>query len=142
MVAVRGAPSGAPVLRITGLRTRVQLPPLNVSQRLWGSSTDMELKMKKIVPDPPVYPTSLTTIEKPFGTVDSSGIPMFTVRAGIPMQDALDHAATLIQYAEATAWDVVEHLHLNDKALVLGLIQQLDAAQALIGALADRMSPI
>ncbi|MCY1450434.1 hypothetical protein D9M71_672390 [compost metagenome] len=94
--------------------------------------------MIKIVPDPPVSTSSLTTIEKPFGTVDSNGQPMFTVRAGIPAQDALDHASTLIAYAEATAWDVVDHLHLNDKALVLGLIQQLDAAQALLAALADQ----
>ena len=50
---------------------------------------------------------------------------------------ALAHASTLIGCAEATAWDVVDHLHLNDKALVLGLIQQLDSAQALIGAVLD-----
>jgi hypothetical protein len=94
--------------------------------------------MMKIVPDPPVSSPSLTTTEKPFGSVDSNGLPMFTVRGGIPAQDALDHASTLIECAEATAWDVVDHLHLNDKALVLGLIQQLDAAQALLAALMDQ----
>ncbi|WP_166359251.1 DUF6124 family protein [Pseudomonas akapageensis] len=95
--------------------------------------------MIKIVPDPPESSPSLTTTtEKPFGTVDSNGIPMFTVRGGIPADDALAHATTLIECAEATAWDVVDHLHLNDKALVLGLIQQLDAAQALIAAVVDR----
>ncbi len=90
--------------------------------------------MIKIVPDPPASTPSLFTTEQPFGTVDNNGQPMFSVRGGIPAEDALAHASTLIECAEATAWDVVDHLHLNDKALVLGLIQQLDAAQALIGA--------
>ncbi len=63
---------------------------------------------------------------------------MFIVRGGIPAENALVHATTLIEYAEATAWDVVDHLHLNDKSLVLGLIQQLDAAQALLGAILDQ----
>jgi hypothetical protein len=94
--------------------------------------------MIKIVPDPPDATPSFFTTEKPFGTVDSNGQPMFTVRGGIPAEDALAHATTLIEYAEATAWDVVDHLHLNDKSLVLGLIQQLDAAQALIGAVLDQ----
>ncbi|WP_166362890.1 DUF6124 family protein [Pseudomonas akapageensis] len=94
--------------------------------------------MIKIVPDPPASTPALFTTEKPFGTVDSNGQPMFTVRGGIPAEDALAHAATLVQYAEATAWDVVDHLHLNDKSLVLGLIQQLDAAQALISAVVDQ----
>ena len=94
--------------------------------------------MIKIVPDPPASTLSLTTTEKPFGTADSNGQPMFTVRGGIPADDALGYATALIECAEATAWDVVDHLHLNDKALVLGLIQQLDAAQALIGAVLDK----
>ncbi|WP_166360914.1 DUF6124 family protein [Pseudomonas akapageensis] len=94
--------------------------------------------MIKIVPDPPASTPSRFTTEKPFGTVDSNGQPMLTVRGGIPVEDALAHATTLIECAEATAWDVVDHLHLNDKALVLGLIQQLDAAQALIGAVLDQ----
>ncbi|WP_166361413.1 DUF6124 family protein [Pseudomonas akapageensis] len=94
--------------------------------------------MIKIVPDPPASTPSLFTYEKPFGTVDSNGQPMFTVRGGIPAEDALAHATTLIEYAEAMAWDVVDHLHLNDKSLVLGLIHQLDAAQAFIGAVLEQ----
>jgi hypothetical protein len=98
--------------------------------------------MIKIVPDPPASTSTLpTTIEKPFGTVDSNGLPMFTVRGGIPADDALAHATLLIECAEATAWDVVDHLNLNDKSLVLGLIQQLDAAQALIAAVLDQPRP-
>ncbi|WP_166359044.1 DUF6124 family protein [Pseudomonas akapageensis] len=98
--------------------------------------------MIKIVPDPPASTSTLAvTLEKPFGTVDSNGLPMFTVRAGIPADDALAHATLLIECAEATAWDVVDNLHLNDKSLVLGLIQQLESAQALIAAVMDQPSP-
>ncbi|UVJ44914.1 DUF3077 domain-containing protein [Pseudomonas sp. LS1212] len=59
--------------------------------------------MIKIVPDPPTSTPALTTIEKPFGTLDSNGQPLFAVRAGIPAEDALLHATTLIECAEGCA---------------------------------------
>ncbi|WP_166359074.1 DUF6124 family protein [Pseudomonas akapageensis] len=94
--------------------------------------------MIKIVPDPPIPSSSITsTAQKPFGTLDSTGQPLFCVRAGIPADDALIHVGMLLGCAEATAWDVVEHLQLNDKGVVLGLIQTIEMARALVDALVD-----
>ncbi|MND71957.1 hypothetical protein D3C76_751460 [compost metagenome] len=93
--------------------------------------------MIKIVPDPPPLSPITTTAAKPFGTLDSDSQPLFCVREGIRAEDALLHVGMLLGCVEAAAWDVVEHLHLNDKGLVLGLIQNAEMARALVDALLD-----
>ncbi|MNP79799.1 hypothetical protein D3C76_1777230 [compost metagenome] len=47
------------------------------------------------------------------------------------------HVSMLLGCVEATAWDVVEHLHLNDKAVVMSLIQNAEMARAWVAALLD-----
>jgi hypothetical protein len=89
--------------------------------------------MKKIVPDPPSLDlSSTTTANTPFGTHR-----MFTVRAGIPAEEALIQACELLQSAEATVRDAVDHLTLNDRALVSGAGQHIEAARALVDAVLD-----
>ncbi|MCY1184407.1 hypothetical protein D9M73_250980 [compost metagenome] len=43
----------------------------------------------------------------------------------------------LLGSIEAMAWDVVEHLQFNDKGVVLGIIQNVEMARALVDALLD-----
>ncbi|UVJ43658.1 DUF3077 domain-containing protein [Pseudomonas sp. LS1212] len=93
--------------------------------------------MLKITPDPPQDRTITHTAEKAFGPLDSTNRPFFTVREGIPVEDALEHVVMLLNCAEATGWDTAEHLELNDKALALTIIQSVESARALIEALLD-----
>ncbi|MCY1410696.1 hypothetical protein D9M71_260670 [compost metagenome] len=59
------------------------------------------------------------------------------MRAGIPAEDAVLHVGMLLGSIEAMAWDVVEHLQFNDKGVVLGIIQNVEMARALVDALLD-----
>jgi hypothetical protein len=93
--------------------------------------------MMKIVPDPPQVLSLTSTAQKPFGTLDSENQPLFCVREGIRAEDALLHVGMLLGCIEATAWDAVEHLHLNDKGVVMGIIQNVEMARALVDALLD-----
>jgi hypothetical protein len=89
--------------------------------------------MKKLVPDPPSIDLSNTTTANTlFGTNR-----MFAVCAGIPAEEALLHACHLLQCAEATVSDAIEHLTLNDRSLVCGAGQHIETARALIDAVLD-----
>lgn len=89
--------------------------------------------MKKLVPDPPsVDLSNATTADTPFGTHH-----LFKVCAGIPAEEALLHACHLLQCAEATVSDAADHLTLNDRSLVCGAGQHIEAARALIDAVLD-----
>ncbi|QPG61851.1 DUF3077 domain-containing protein [Pseudomonas sp. BIGb0427] len=89
--------------------------------------------MKKPVPDPPSLDLSTaTTASTPFGNNH-----MFTVRAGIPAEEALLHACQLLECAEATVSDALGHLTLNDHSLVYGAGQHIETARALIDAVLD-----
>ena len=89
--------------------------------------------MKKIVPDPPILHLShATTANTPFGTN-----LMFNVREGIPAEEALLHACQLLRCAEATVSDALDHLTHNDRSLVSGAGQHIEAAHALIDAVLD-----
>ncbi|WP_327437786.1 DUF6124 family protein [Pseudomonas donghuensis] len=89
--------------------------------------------MKKLVPDPPRLDfANAITANTPFGSNR-----MFTVRAGIPAEEALLHACQLLQCAEATVIDAVDHLTLNDRPLVCGAGQHIESARALIDAVLD-----
>ncbi|CAI8759499.1 MULTISPECIES: DUF6124 family protein [Pseudomonas] len=89
--------------------------------------------MKKLVPDPPSLGLSnATTANTPFGTNR-----MFNVREGIPAEEALLHAGQLLRCAEATVSDALDHLTLNDRAIVAGAGQHIEIARALIDAVLD-----
>ncbi|UVJ43214.1 DUF3077 domain-containing protein [Pseudomonas sp. LS1212] len=93
--------------------------------------------MLKITPDPPPSRIITHTAEKAFGPLDSNNRPLFTVREGIPVEDALVQVAMLLDCADAIGWAAAEHLELNDKALALTIIQNVGSARALIEALLD-----
>jgi hypothetical protein len=93
--------------------------------------------MLKITPDPPKSHTITHTAEKAFGPLDNTNRPLFTIREGIPVEDALVHVAMLLDCAEATGWAAADHLELNDKALALTITQNVEAARAMIEALLD-----
>ncbi|MNJ58212.1 DUF3077 domain-containing protein [Pseudomonas sp. B21-012] len=89
--------------------------------------------MKKIVPDPPSLDlTETTTASTSFGTNR-----MFSVREGIPAEEALLHAGQLLRCAEATVSDALDHLTLNDRSIVAGAGQHIETARALIDAVID-----
>lgn len=93
--------------------------------------------MVKITPDPPHHRLITHTAEKIFGPLDGNNRPLFTVRKGISIEDALVNVVMLLNCAEATGWDAAEHLELNDKALAFAMIQSVGSARALVEALLE-----
>jgi len=77
--------------------------------------------MTKAIPDPP---RRRTTVSASFGSCEQSHPPLFSVCAGVELEDALVHLSTLLKGACAS----------NLKALLDGLeMQQLKATQAAAG---------
>lgn len=73
-----------------------------------------------------------------FGLLDVSTRPIFSVNAGVELEDVLLNAVMLLKCSEAICREAAEHLELNDKALAIGMIHCTSSARALIEALFER----
>ncbi|MCY1424818.1 hypothetical protein D9M71_405810 [compost metagenome] len=105
----------------------------------WGTFECAGFLCRRSANPSPIHlnPLLSPTAQKTFGALDSDSQPLFCVREGIRAEDAMLHVSMLLGCVEATAWDVVEHLHLNDKAVVMSLIQNAEMARAWVAALLD-----
>lgn len=91
--------------------------------------------MKKPVPDPPSHDlTRIITRGIPFGAPHARGKHMFSVSEGICAEEALLHTCQLLGSIRASAYDLAQHLTVNDQALALGIAEQLEMAKALVDA--------
>jgi hypothetical protein len=93
MAAVRGIPSGMPGsfgYRFANLRTAATH---SFGDDLWRFLLTKGISIM-------TKETAVTTLQ-PFDTLDS--LPLFSVNAGVPVEDALERATDLMAYAEALA---------------------------------------
>jgi hypothetical protein len=96
--------------------------------------------MIKIVPDPPYsFPpgTIHQTVETAFGSCDAGHGPLFAVRGGINAEDALVHAALMLQSACATASEACNQAGNPEKGLLWSTLHCVEVAKALVDALLD-----
>ncbi len=87
--------------------------------------------MKKHVPDPPLPPRNLTTTHTHFATVSRTHQPLFAVRAGVNIQDALAHLATALRAAIETNLQLCDLADRKHGDLLWATQQSLEIAQAL-----------
>jgi len=86
-----------------------------------------------------VLPDLPTTTETPFGTTDESNVPFYTVRAGIPFEDALVQIAVLLKCAGESSYELCDG-GTPQRGLVWSTIHHIEAAQALTDALIKGVS--
>jgi len=86
--------------------------------------------MKKIVPDPPH-----TTTHTHFATTHRSHAPLFAVRAGIAVDDALMHVASALKSAIETNLQLCDLDDRKHGDLMWATQQSLEIAQAVVGPL-------
>lgn len=118
-----------------GSPTRTWLPPIRLATVQWQLHHDLELLMKKLVPDPP----SLHLVETAETFVDScpEHPPLFSVRAGISAEDALVHALLYLRCASTTIPQAVQHTSDAGRGFVWSAQHSVEMAKALIDALLD-----
>jgi hypothetical protein len=88
--------------------------------------------MIKPSPDPP-HPSNPVTRALSFGHCPGSNL-LFSVRADIPLEDALVHASDHLTCATATAFEVADSCPRELQSLARSVIHQLDVAKALVEA--------
>ncbi|WP_166364232.1 DUF3077 domain-containing protein [Pseudomonas akapageensis] len=93
--------------------------------------------MNKIVPDPPSYLLSKTA-STAFGSCDAGHDPLFAVRAGIDLEDALVHISLLLAGVCDTALHACQQADgLDRKGLLWANLHSAEAAKGLVDALLD-----
>ncbi|UVJ45487.1 DUF3077 domain-containing protein [Pseudomonas sp. LS1212] len=93
--------------------------------------------MNKIVPDPPSYLLSKTA-STAFGSCDAGHDPLFAVREGIDLEDALVHISLLLAGVCDTAQQACEHPAGHErKGLLWANLHSAEAAKGLVDALLD-----
>nr|WP_314483495.1 DUF3077 domain-containing protein [uncultured Pseudomonas sp.] len=88
--------------------------------------------MTKGLPDPPACPT---TASAAFSTCERSHPPLFSVRAGVDLEDALVHLSKLLRGAYAANLKAMELASGTCFDLLLGNDHGLESATAVVGAL-------
>ncbi|WP_277964072.1 DUF3077 domain-containing protein [Pseudomonas sp. RIT-To-2] len=72
----------------------------------------------------------------PFGYCDSHHLPIFNVRAGIPIDDALVQISLLLKCASESAQELGDY-GVAQRGLLWSTLHSVDAAKALADALID-----
>ncbi|WJM95120.1 hypothetical protein QEP73_16200 [Pseudomonas defluvii] len=102
--------------------------------------------MTKIVPDPPHTNILKTTACATFGSCEDSHDPLFSVRAGLNVEDVLIHLTILLRSAYATNEQACQVVDSETRHLLWSTRTAVDIAQGLAQALlggmeADRSRP-
>jgi hypothetical protein len=84
--------------------------------------------MIRSTPHPPETPISPTTCTHP----NLGNLSLFSVKPGVGVEDALLTASEYLAYAAATAYEVADNCTLEFRPLARSVVQQLEAARALI----------
>ncbi|MDE1166181.1 MAG: DUF3077 domain-containing protein [Pseudomonas sp.] len=80
--------------------------------------------------------TPTSTARLRFGTRDSTGKSIFTVRKGIPMTDALTQVSYLLKCAQESAYELTD-CGIQQRGLVGSTLNSIEGARALVDALLD-----
>ena len=150
MVAVRRAPSGAPVSELTGLLTCVRLPPIRLVATDGSSLNEFGVVHEKIVPDPPAFtlpdaagctPESLDraaanraldyylTDHRP---VRIAGSCTYAIPNSVNLEAALAQASDLLRCMGATANEAGNGLHGAQRDVVLSIVHLAELARAYV----------
>lgn len=78
-------------------------------------------------------PEVLLTLEVPFGIAPPSCKP-FTVRSGLPIEQALVQASLKLANAAAIAYEVADNASVEYRPLAHSVLHEIDAAKALVEA--------
>lgn len=90
--------------------------------------------MTKAIPDPPHRSTTVPAV---FGSCEHSHPPLFSVCAGVELEDALVHLSTLLKGACASNLKALPLADGTCHDLLLGNDHALEASKALVEALLD-----
>ena len=96
----------------------------------------MEQEMNMNFELPTQLPTTASTL---FGTCDSLDQPFYTVREGIPLEDALLQISLLLKYANESAYELTDGDQVQ-RGLVWSALHQMESAKAITDALIDGLS--
>lgn len=91
--------------------------------------------MIKVVPDPPLAYTFPAHAN--FGSCDGSHPPLFAVRDGVDIEDALVHISVLLRAAYEINTQAVEKAEDNPRALLWGSQQLTEMAKSLTLSVLD-----
>lgn len=80
-------------------------------------------------PDFPVF-----TTQRDFGDCGANDQPLFSVRAGVPLEDALVQISQLLKCASATAYELSD-CGLPQRGLIGSTLHCLEGARALVDSL-------
>lgn len=92
-----------------------------------------DLKMKKIVPNPPLPCTST----RPFGRCDAGHDPLFSVNPNISAEDALVHVALYLRGAYETGSKALEYLREEGRGMYWSSLHSIELAEGLVEAILD-----
>ncbi|MGY4495496.1 DUF3077 domain-containing protein [Pseudomonas sp. TE3610] len=84
-------------------------------------------------------PAPRATVNTTFGTCDSQDLPFYSVRAGIPMDDALVQISHLLKCATESAYELSDD-GIAQSGLLWSALHAMEAAKALADALIDGVS--
>ncbi|MGY4494200.1 DUF3077 domain-containing protein [Pseudomonas sp. TE3610] len=79
------------------------------------------------------------TATTPFGTHGATSEPFYTVRAGIPLEDALSQISLLLKCAGESAYELCD-CEVQERGLLWSALHQIEAAKALTDALIGGVS--
>lgn len=92
--------------------------------------------MKKIVPDPPLDP-STTTAHTVFGSCQAGHSPLFAVCSGVAAHDALVHASLYLNCAYDTGYKAFDDIDPAGKNFLWSTLHSIELAKGLVDVLLD-----
>lgn len=87
--------------------------------------------MSDLVPAPPKG-TSPFTAEQPFGPLTSAHLNLFTVRPGLPAEEALMHASHLLDCIASTAYEHADALQGHERKQGMAVFHLVEMAKPLV----------
>ncbi|MDE1167042.1 MAG: DUF3077 domain-containing protein [Pseudomonas sp.] len=85
-----------------------------------------------VTPPLPTHHTSAL----PFGTCGADNLPLFIVREGIGLEDALVHVSHLLRCAHDSAYELCDSAT-RQRGLVWSTVHSIEAAKGLVDALLE-----
>ncbi len=89
--------------------------------------------MSDLVPAPPKDPSPFTT-ELPFGPLTTANLKLFTVRPGLPAEEALLHASHLLDCIASTAYEHADGLQGHERKQGMSVYHLVEMARPLVDA--------
>ena len=92
--------------------------------------------MSDLVPAPPKDPSPFTA-ETPFGPSLINDLKLFTVRPGLPAEDALMHASHLLDCLASSTYEHADGLQGHERKQAMSLFHLVEMTKPLVDAAID-----